>query len=129
VRCDEIRPLCGHCQRLRLDCRWNDRRTKSASAWDFDEANEASNNAAPSESEGRDGSIGTCTEHPSRDIAAPPQTMIDLDLNEVFDYASFMWDGSGIGYPLPQTGGQTEFNRTSDGRTIDGLNDPAELMT
>jgi hypothetical protein len=129
VRCDETRPLCGHCQRLRLDCRWNDRRTKSASAWDFDEANEASNNAAPSVSEGRDGSIGTCIERPSHEFAAAPQAMIDLDLNEVFDYASFMWDGSGIGYPLPQTGGQTELNQTSDGGTIDGFNDSAELMT
>jgi hypothetical protein len=55
--------------------------------------------------------------------------MMDLDVNEVFDYASFMWNGADIDGSLPQAIARTGLNQTPGGEDNDSLRSPTELMT
>jgi hypothetical protein len=66
VRCDEIRPRCSHCERLNLECKWKTSTGKS--------------DARPGISPTTDGFIGGVF-----------QPRLDA-LDQLFDYASFMWD-------------------------------------
>lgn len=76
----------------------------------------------------RNASIGTSAEQLSQVSEAPPQAVIDLDLSEVFDYASFMWDDSGLGCPLPQAAHQSDPTQMSVQGIEEDLTNLAELM-
>lgn len=69
VRCNEKRPRCSHCERLNLECKW-----KPSAAHTRRDATATARNLAP------DGSPGSQTQQQQ-----PP-------VNELFNYASFMWD-------------------------------------
>ncbi|KAI1377795.1 fungal-specific transcription factor domain-containing protein [Hypoxylon crocopeplum] len=88
VRCNEIRPICGHCSRLNLECRWR----PSNSILSTNGAGDS-----PNTSRGRPDSNGN-----SRALLPPTQpatSSVQESFDDVFNYASFMWDGSEIWKP------------------------------
>lgn len=89
VKCDEQRPRCSHCERLNFECRWqistggNERRRNTRG----DDSNSHSN------SNSNTNILRTPvpeTEPPSQgpSFQTPPFHAV----NQLFDYASFMWD-------------------------------------
>lgn len=96
VRCDEQRPRCSHCERLNLQCRW--RPPYSATQWRFvgTEPGQFSIATGPP-------SLGHAQEQPQ---ASPAESQSSSAMNQagwpqnpavdqLFDYASFMWDAGG----------------------------------
>ncbi|KAI1339154.1 fungal-specific transcription factor domain-containing protein [Xylariaceae sp. FL0016] len=82
VRCNEIRPICGHCSRLNLECRW--RPTNVMLTNGGATANGSNTSRARSES------------NASRALstpALPASSSAQESFDDVFNYASFMWDG------------------------------------
>ncbi|CAM1502717.1 Fc.00g074930.m01.CDS01 [Cosmosporella sp. VM-42] len=76
VKCDEQRPRCSHCERLNLECKWRvmQRRTQ---------AQVEMTGPTPEQN------FASGTDHsPSNSAFQPSSHAVD----EVFDYASFMWD-------------------------------------
>jgi hypothetical protein len=105
VRCDERRPKCGHCDRLALDCQWQDRpgaaprggslgrtsvreQSPPSTIADIQQVGEQDlvSNAAIRDQNARDFSLNDESYN----------SIVDLDLNQTFDYASFMWDGTDL---------------------------------
>ncbi|KAF4121907.1 Fungal Zn(2)-Cys(6) binuclear cluster domain [Geosmithia morbida] len=97
VKCDEQRPRCSHCERLNMECKWRlqlrsaatPRRTSSSSA----QVVETTRPPPPSSSSSQ--APHNQTQSPVTDISpAASGTQHPLHaVDEVFDYASFMWDG------------------------------------
>ncbi|OTA63713.1 hypothetical protein K449DRAFT_405167 [Hypoxylon sp. EC38] len=96
VRCNEIRPICGHCSRLNLECRW--RPSNSVLL-----ANGARDipNAGRERSDSNDNRNSGIPQTPTQPTISSTQESFD----DVFNYASFMWDGSDIWKP-PSWGNQ-----------------------
>ncbi|KAI0022675.1 fungal-specific transcription factor domain-containing protein [Xylariomycetidae sp. FL0641] len=132
VRCNEIRPICGHCSRLNLECRWR----PAALANGAGNSNGNSNSNGYSYSYNGCYSSGTGTRRarsassscggigggggggggnnharilpmtpaaPATAAAASFQESFD----DVFNYASFMWDGPDLWKP-PSAWGQQQ---------------------
>ncbi|KAH6692315.1 fungal-specific transcription factor domain-containing protein [Plectosphaerella plurivora] len=79
VKCDEQRPRCSHCERLNLECKWR----PQSSAHHRRQASTAQNLSQHSPvppSPATDGSPGGSATQQAHAV------------DEVFDYASFMWD-------------------------------------
>ncbi|POS79808.1 hypothetical protein DHEL01_v201813 [Diaporthe helianthi] len=93
VKCDELRPRCSHCERLNLECKWpqsfptnshkrRSRQTAGASA--------ASSNAEASRTP-----MPEMEPAPSGPLFQTPPLHA---VNQLFDYASFLWNtGAGTG--------------------------------
>ncbi|EWG47400.1 hypothetical protein FVEG_07521 [Fusarium verticillioides 7600] len=80
VKCDEQRPRCSHCERLNMECKWRPQQRSGVQR-----------RQAPS-TEVHDQSI---EQHPSPNFDTSPGSSVFQPGNavdEVFDYASFMWD-------------------------------------
>ncbi|KAI0888934.1 fungal-specific transcription factor domain-containing protein [Annulohypoxylon maeteangense] len=98
VRCNEIRPICGHCSRLNLECRW--RPSNSTLLTNSPGGTLLANRVR---SDGNTNSGGS-----SRTLEIPPQpssSSAQESFDDVFNYASFMWDGPEIWKP-PSWGNQ-----------------------
>ena len=89
VRCNEIRPICGHCSRLNLECRWRPANSSIV------QANGSGN--SPATSSGRPRAGGSSAS--SRSVPMPmlpTNSAIQESFDDVFNYASFMWDGNDL---------------------------------
>ncbi|KAL7928935.1 hypothetical protein V8C35DRAFT_325560 [Trichoderma chlorosporum] len=83
VKCDEQRPRCSHCERLNLECKWRPHHAPVLSK----QRQDANGESAVSNSQ--------LTQSPSTDQLPTATGLRTLQaMDEVFDYASFMWDPS-----------------------------------
>lgn len=83
VRCNEIRPICGHCSRLNLECRWR----PSTSVLSTN-GTSSTPDATRRKSDGPNGNSKALP------TPVPPTTSSAQEsFDDVFNYASFMWDG------------------------------------
>ncbi|KAI5468064.1 hypothetical protein BGZ63DRAFT_42574 [Mariannaea sp. PMI_226] len=78
VKCDEQRPRCSHCERLNMECKWRSQARATAQRRQ-QPANDMSGPAS-------DQNMSPGTE------ASPSVFQPAHAVDEVFDYASFMWD-------------------------------------
>ncbi|KAK1982933.1 fungal-specific transcription factor domain-containing protein [Colletotrichum cereale] len=76
VKCDESRPRCSHCERLNLECKWRPQSSATAAG----RSGSGRSPAIPSHA--TDASMS-----PAGSVFQPVQAV-----DEIFDYASFMWD-------------------------------------
>lgn len=79
VKCDEQRPRCSHCERLNMECKW---RPQTRSAAQRRLPTNDMNGAAAEQN------LSPATEASPGNSVFQPAHAVD----EVFDYASFMWD-------------------------------------
>ncbi|KAH7141376.1 fungal-specific transcription factor domain-containing protein [Dactylonectria estremocensis] len=79
VKCDEQRPRCSHCERLNMECKWRPQ-TRSAAQRRLP-TNDMSGSAMEQ-------NLSPATEASPGNSVFQPAHAVD----EVFDYASFMWD-------------------------------------
>ncbi len=87
VRCNEIFPRCSHCQRLNLECKW-----KTA-------AHDPSlGQASPMRASNHRGRLmsDSQAQSSSSNISDVPLVTVDGHFNDVFNYASFMWNGGDL---------------------------------
>ncbi|OTA93019.1 hypothetical protein M434DRAFT_73819 [Hypoxylon sp. CO27-5] len=96
VRCNEIRPICGHCSRLNLECRWRPSNSVLLTNGAKDTPN--ADRERPDSNDNRNSGI---PQTPTQPTISSTQESFD----DVFNYASFMWDGSDIWKP-PSWGNQ-----------------------
>ncbi|KAI5868527.1 fungal-specific transcription factor domain-containing protein [Durotheca rogersii] len=97
VRCNEIRPICGHCSRLNLECRWRPSNPGLLT-------NGTGSNSPSAASRGkRPDSGGSSRVLPTPALPTASSTQESFD--DVFNYASFMWDGPDLWKP-PSWGNQ-----------------------
>ncbi|KAI6091346.1 fungal-specific transcription factor domain-containing protein [Hypoxylon rubiginosum] len=89
VRCNEIRPICHHCLRLNLECKW--RLTNSAFS---------ANGAGSTLNASRERDSNANSRIPSRPTL-PSTSSVQESFDDVFNYASFLWDGSEVSRPSP----------------------------
>ncbi|KAL7905840.1 hypothetical protein GGI35DRAFT_471361 [Trichoderma velutinum] len=81
VKCDEQRPRCSHCERLNLECKWRPHHAPALSKQRQDANGESGT------------SSNQLTISPSTDRSPTASGLRTLQaMDEVFDYASFMWD-------------------------------------
>ncbi|KAK2035165.1 hypothetical protein LX32DRAFT_712899 [Colletotrichum zoysiae] len=98
VKCDESRPRCSHCERLNLECKW---RPQTSAA-----AHSALAAAGPSAS-GRSPAMPSHATDASLSPAASVFQHVQA-VDEIFDYASFMWDAGDVWQQVdPEPGQQT----------------------
>ncbi|KZL68746.1 C6 finger domain protein [Colletotrichum tofieldiae] len=145
VKCDEYRPRCSHCERLNLECKW--RPQSGTTAYSMLAA------AGPSGS-GRSPAIPSHATDASMSPAASAFQPLQA-VDEIFDYARFMWDAGDAwqqvnpgasqqmrvdgqvlrshyggqppgGRQAPLTSSPPDFS-FSDGTVIDGLPDPSPV--
>ncbi|KAH6889732.1 hypothetical protein B0T10DRAFT_561317 [Thelonectria olida] len=83
VKCDEQRPRCSHCERLNMECKWRPQ-ARSTAQRRQQPANDMSGPAP-------DQNLSPGTEPSPGNSVFQPAHAVD----EVFDYASFMWNDSG----------------------------------
>ncbi|PON21659.1 hypothetical protein TGAM01_v209397 [Trichoderma gamsii] len=83
VKCDEQRPRCSHCERLNLECKWRPLHAVALSKQRTD-----TNGERPT----GDGQPITSPSTERSPTVSGLRTLQAMD--EVFDYASFMWDPS-----------------------------------
>lgn len=88
VRCNEIRPICGHCSRLNLECRW--RPANSSMLQPGGPGN------SPAASAGRPRPGGNGSARTASMPMLPTNSAMQESFDDVFNYASFMWDGSDL---------------------------------
>lgn len=127
VRCDEQRPLCGHCRRLRLDCRWDHgRHARTLSAAHSQDSATAKVDHVRQDGDERlqEGEEPGITSQ----VSIVDQATTDLDLNEVFDYASFMWMDQGFDASMPAASLQNSVAHPPTERTEDSATDLSGLM-
>ncbi|EHK50977.1 hypothetical protein TRIATDRAFT_288607 [Trichoderma atroviride IMI 206040] len=83
VKCDEQRPRCSHCERLNLECKWRPLHAVALSK----QRNDANGERPTGDSQP--------ITSPSTDRSPTASGLRTLQaMDEVFDYASFMWDPS-----------------------------------
>ncbi|KAL6894993.1 hypothetical protein GGI43DRAFT_124870 [Trichoderma evansii] len=83
VKCDEQRPRCSHCERLNLECKWRPLHAVALSK----QRNDINGERPTGDSQP--------TISPSTDRSPAASGLRTLQaMDEVFDYASFMWDPS-----------------------------------
>jgi hypothetical protein len=79
VKCDEQRPRCSHCERLNMECKWRPQQRSGA------QRRPAS--AAGTLAQTLEQSLSPTDTSPGTSVFQPGHAV-----DEVFDYASFMWD-------------------------------------
>ncbi|KAI1210868.1 fungal-specific transcription factor domain-containing protein [Annulohypoxylon truncatum] len=94
VRCNEIRPICGHCSRLNLECRWRPSNSTLLA--------NSPRGTLPTNRVRSDGNNNPRTLEISAQLST---SSAQESFDDVFNYASFMWDGSEIWKP-PTWGNQ-----------------------
>ncbi|KAK1960003.1 hypothetical protein LY78DRAFT_619176 [Colletotrichum sublineola] len=83
VKCDESRPRCSHCERLNLECKWRPQSSAAAAHSMLAAAGSSGSGRSPAmPSHATDASVS-----PAASVFQPVQAV-----DEIFDYASFMWD-------------------------------------
>ncbi|KAK6207838.1 C6 finger domain protein [Colletotrichum tabaci] len=83
VKCDESRPRCSHCERLNLECKWRPQSSITAAHSMLAAAGPSGPGHSPAvPSHATDASVS-----PAASVFQPMQAV-----DEIFDYASFMWD-------------------------------------
>ncbi|CEJ58570.1 Putative DEHA2G13156p [Penicillium brasilianum] len=116
VRCDEKRPDCGHCSRLRLDCSWQEDsglrlgvRTKRIRQR---LQQKPQSQQQPAQPEPATANAETSGLSASDEALQAPDALVDDDFsfNRMFSYASFMWDDSS---PTDLSPGWDTFDLTS----------------
>lgn len=142
VRCDEQRPRCSHCERLNLQCKWRPAytATDSNTQWRFvgvgmgvgvGDDNQDATHALPLATPGSSSSATQSSQHQllthpllsdemSRHVGANnPSAQLWFQnpgaVDQLFDYASFMWDSTGdiLGQVSPE-GAQLDFGSGCD---------------
>ncbi|KAF6829729.1 C6 finger domain protein [Colletotrichum musicola] len=89
VKCDESRPRCSHCERLNLECKWRPQSNTSAHA--------ALAAAAPAAGADRSPGMRSHATEASVSPAASSSMFQPMQaVDEIFDYASFMWDAGDV---------------------------------
>ncbi|KAL6862082.1 hypothetical protein J3F83DRAFT_762783 [Trichoderma novae-zelandiae] len=131
VKCDEQRPRCSHCERLNLECKW---RPHHAAALSKQRQDVNSENA--------DSSSHPLAPSPSTDPSPTATGLRTLQaMDEVFDYASFMWDpGSslwqqespdmttGMGMPTDAVESSSYVHRHADALIINSFPDAETIQ-
>ncbi|KAI0123995.1 hypothetical protein BJ170DRAFT_598322 [Xylariales sp. AK1849] len=100
VKCDEQRPWCSHCERLNLECKWHSQTSRRRStATNSSERNPVTGTGTP---------ISTT---PGTGIS-PNATLIQPHhaVNQIFDYASFMWEGGDAWQQVSESGPNVNFD-------------------
>jgi hypothetical protein len=93
VKCDEQRPRCSHCERLNLECKWQGLHARRQSTATTSSDRNAVVRTPMSMSSGPG--------IPSGHSFVAPQNAV----NQIFDYASFMWEGGDVWQQAnPETG-------------------------
>jgi hypothetical protein len=100
VKCDEQRPRCSHCERLNLECKWqpSSARRRSTVA-----------GTPPVRAHGARASVSMT---PGAAVISPTATLMNPPphgVNQVFDYASFLWDGGDAWRPVSDVGATVSF--------------------
>ncbi|KAL1870789.1 hypothetical protein VTK73DRAFT_2513 [Phialemonium thermophilum] len=108
VKCDEQRPRCSHCERLNLECKWRPLGTPSLS---YRSPSDPGTKKAPTSTSGSERGAGQMRS-PAMADPSPDSSLFQAPnphaVNQIFDYASFMWDAGdvwqqvspGIGQPM-----------------------------
>lgn len=104
VRCDEKRPDCGHCSRLRLDCSWQEvsglrlgvRTKKIRQRLQQKPQQQQQQTELPAQAEPVTANAETTVLSATDEPLQAPDALVDDDssFNRMFSYASFMWDDS-----------------------------------
>jgi hypothetical protein len=87
VKCDESRPRCSHCERLNIECRW--RNTSRGAV--YSRQSGTTNSADRMPVLRTPVSASPSTDNPSN--PSPFQFPGHQSVTEIFDYASFIYDG------------------------------------
>ncbi|KAK2001128.1 hypothetical protein LX36DRAFT_373350 [Colletotrichum falcatum] len=82
VKCDESRPRCSHCERLNLECKWRPQSNAAAHS-----VLAAAGPSGPGRSPAMPSHATDVSVSPAASVFQPMQAV-----DEIFDYASFMWD-------------------------------------
>ena len=95
MRCDEQRPRCSHCERLNLECKWRPPFSDSASKRQYPMGQNFSSNgqaqAMPN------GLVRSPDSNGQRNLPNGELWMQSAGaVDQLFDYASFMWDGGDV---------------------------------
>ncbi|KAK2053863.1 hypothetical protein LY76DRAFT_254194 [Colletotrichum caudatum] len=102
VKCDESRPRCSHCERLNLECKWRPQSSAAAAA-----AAHSVLAAAGPPASGRSPAMPSHATDASVSPAASVFQHVQA-VDEIFDYASFMWDAGDVWQQVdPESGHQT----------------------
>ncbi|KAK1660109.1 fungal-specific transcription factor domain-containing protein [Colletotrichum godetiae] len=98
VKCDESRPRCSHCERLNLECKWRPQSSSFAAHAMLAAAGSSGSGRSPAiPSHATDASVS-----PAASIFQPMQAV-----DEIFDYANFLWDAGDAWQQVnPQPGQQ-----------------------
>ncbi|TKW49061.1 hypothetical protein CTA1_8596 [Colletotrichum tanaceti] len=83
VKCDESRPQCSHCERLNLECKWQPQSGITAAR----PMPAAPGSSGPGRSPAVPSHANDASVSPAASVVQPLQAV-----DEIFDYASFMWD-------------------------------------
>ncbi|CZR69288.1 uncharacterized protein PAC_19188 [Phialocephala subalpina] len=86
VRCNEQKPRCSHCERLNLQCTWRPVTSINQMPRQTSESGNDERMGVNSGHENLSTTTGNSELNDSR------QATIDGSFNDMFDYASFMWD-------------------------------------
>jgi hypothetical protein len=87
VRCNEQKPRCSHCERLNLQCAWKPvTRMNQIPRQQSENGNAGHEAGIDIRSQDSSITVGSSVLNDAR------QTTVDGSFNDVFDYASFMWD-------------------------------------
>ncbi|EEU41944.1 uncharacterized protein NECHADRAFT_96944 [Fusarium vanettenii 77-13-4] len=114
VKCDEQRPRCSHCERLNFECKWRPQQRSTAQRR---QANNDVGNQQPDQnlSPATDASPGASVFQPAHAV------------DEVFDYASFMWDSGDFWQQVKKANGHlvtwTTFANPFPGSSVTQSND------
>lgn len=96
MKCDESRPRCSHCERLNLECKWRPQSNSTAAHATLAAAVPAGARSPAMRSHATDASVS-----PAASMFQPMQAV-----DEIFDYASFMWDTGDVWQQVPEPGQQ-----------------------
>ncbi|KAF5007869.1 hypothetical protein FDECE_5784 [Fusarium decemcellulare] len=106
VRCDEQHPRCSRCERLNLECRWRPR-TAATTRWKIILGPEPGRTARLMDADAAVSSTPAQAPQPdATSVGSTDSPGIENPgvIDQMFDYASFMWDTSDVIGPLsPET--------------------------
>ncbi|KAL0931275.1 C6 finger domain protein [Colletotrichum truncatum] len=96
VKCDESRPRCSHCERLNLECKWRPQPNTVPHATLASAIPAGADRSPAMRSHSTDASVS-----PAASLFQPMQAV-----DEIFDYASFMWDAGDAWQQVSPDSGQ-----------------------
>ncbi|OKL63637.1 hypothetical protein UA08_00265 [Talaromyces atroroseus] len=109
VRCNEVHPRCGHCTRLRLACSWPPDSSFTVPGIETSKSKPAYlNNRGKRQRQRSRSQSPPQKQQPlqqSQQLSELPppqqQSLPEADFNEIFNYASFLWDNDSSTLPFP----------------------------